>query len=87
MAIKRLLELDEYKLSDNDQDYRGWQCVNASGVQIGTVHEVLVDEERERVTAAVLDTGVHIPVLLDGLVVVADSHPSGASSATPRSVG
>jgi len=91
MAIKRLLELDDYKLSDNDQDCRGWYCMDASGVQIGTVHEMLVNEERERVTAVVLDTGAQIPVgeitLLDGLVVFVDSHPSGASSKTPRSVG
>ena len=54
---------------------------------MGTVREMLVDEERERVTAVVLDTGVQIAVseitLLDGLVVVADSHQSVASSATP----
>jgi hypothetical protein len=93
MAIKRLLELDDYQLSHNDQDCRGWHCVNAMGIQIGTVSEMLVDEESERVIAVVLDTGVEIPAseitLLDGLVVVAESHLPAASSAMPppRSTG
>jgi len=91
VVIKRLLELDNYQLSHNDQDCRGWHCVNASGIEIGTVQEMLVDDERERVTAVVLDSGVQIPVgeitLLDGLAVVADSHLSGAGSTMiPRSM-
>jgi hypothetical protein len=93
MAIKRLLELDSYQLSHDDQDCRGWHCVNAMGIQIGTVSEMLVDEERERVIAVVLDTGVEIPVgeitLLDGLVVVAESHhpATGSPMPPPRSMG
>lgn len=93
MAVKRLLELDDHQLSNNDQDCRGWHCVNAMGIQIGAVSEMLVDEERERVIAVVLDTGEEIPVgeitLLDGLVVVAESHlpAAGSAIAPPRSMG
>ncbi len=89
MAIKQLSELDDYKLSNSEQDCRGWHVVNASGTRIGTVHEMLVDEERERVTAVVLDSGVQIPVneisLRDGVVVAADSYAAGASGTTASS--
>ncbi|NDP40628.1 MAG: PRC-barrel domain containing protein [Rhodoferax sp.] len=91
MAIKKLSELDDYKLTNSEQDCRGWRVVNASGTQIGTVREMLVDEERERVTEVVLDSGVHIPVneisLRDGKVVAANSYIVGASGTTAGSTG
>jgi len=62
MANKQLSELDDYKLTNSEQDCRGWCVVNASVTPIGTVREMLVDEERERVTAVVLDSGAQIPV-------------------------
>lgn len=86
MAIKQLSELDDYKLTNSEQDCRGWSVVNAAGTQIGTVREMLVDKERERVTAVVLDSGVEIPVneisLHDGRVVAAKSYMAGASGRT-----
>ncbi len=86
MAIKQLSELDDYKLSDSEQDCRGWCVVNASGTQIGTVREMLVDEERERVTVLVLDSGAQIPVnevsLRDGEVVIANIDMTGAVGGT-----
>jgi len=91
MAIQQLSKLDDYKLSHIDQDCRGWHCVNASGIEIGKVEAMLVDDELERVTAVVLDSGMQIPVgditLLDGLVVVAESHLAGAIVTPPRSMG
>jgi len=51
MALKSLSELDDYQLANKDQDCRGWDVVNASGIQIGKVRELLVDTESERVTA------------------------------------
>jgi sporulation protein YlmC with PRC-barrel domain len=88
MAIRPLSELDNYKLSHTEQDCCGWHVVNASGIQIGTVQDMLVDTEHERVTAVVLESGVQIPVeeitLLDGLVVVAESHLAGAIVTPPR---
>ncbi len=81
MAIRQLSELDDYKLTHNEQDCRGWCVVNASGTQIGTVREMLVDEEHARVTALVLDSGVQILVdevsLRDGKVVTAESDLEG----------
>lgn len=89
MAIKQLSELDDYKLTNSEQDCRGWCVVTESGTQIGTVREMLVDKERERVTAVVLDSGAQIPVheisLRDGKVVAANSYIAGASGATANS--
>jgi sporulation protein YlmC with PRC-barrel domain len=83
MAIKRLSELDDYKLADSEQDCRGWHVVNALGIQIGTVREMLVDKERERVSALVLDSGVQIAAdevwLRDGRVVTARTDLAVAS--------
>lgn len=86
MAFKSLSELDDYKLSDSDQDCRGWDVVNASGTQIGKVREMLVDTERERVTALELDSGAQIPAseisLSDGRVVASGSGIAGAGATT-----
>ena len=73
MAYKSLAELDDYQLTNSDQDCRGWDVVDAAGAPIGTVDEMLVDTESERVAALRLDSGAQIPVneisLRDGRVV------------------
>jgi uncharacterized protein (TIGR02271 family) len=86
MAFKSLSELDDYQLTNSDQDCRGWDVVNASGTQIGTVREMLVDTEVERVAALELDSGAQILVneisLRDGRVVAANSDIAGAGGTT-----
>jgi sporulation protein YlmC with PRC-barrel domain len=91
MAFKTLSELDDYQLTHSEQDCRGWDVVNASGTQIGTVREMLVDTESERVTALELDSGAQIPVndisLRDGRVVAANSGIAGAGGTTAMGIG
>jgi len=90
-SIEQLSELDDYKLVKSEQGYRGRSVVNASDTQIGTVREMLVDKERDRVTAVVLGSSGQISVneisLRDGMVVVDNSYIAGASDTTATSAG
>lgn len=91
MAFKSLSELDDYQLANSDQDCRGWDVVNASGTRVGTVREMLVDTESERVTALELDSGAQIPVnvisLRDGRVLASDSDIAAAIGTTATGIG
>lgn len=73
MAIKSLEDLGDYELVNSSQDCRGWPVVDATGIQIGAVSEMLVDTDRDRVTAFVLTSGEQIPAqsvsLKDGKVL------------------
>lgn len=46
---------------DSDQDCRGWPVLDAAGQQVGTVREMLVDTDGERVAALVFDSGAQVP--------------------------
>lgn len=55
-------ELDDWQLHDSGQDVRGRQLITTSGTELGTISEMLVDTEQERVCAIVLDDGRSFPV-------------------------
>lgn len=57
-----LAELDDYELVDEDQDLRGHALKSTDGRTLGTVQRMLVDPDRDRVAALVLDDGHGIPV-------------------------
>ena len=61
MTRRPLSELDDWELVYDDQDIRGRRLVDESGTPIGTVSEMIVDTEEERVDAIVLDNGVEYP--------------------------
>lgn len=61
MALIPLAELEDFQLVDSDQDCRGWPVLDAAGQQVGTVREMLVDTDGERVAALVLDSGAQVP--------------------------
>lgn len=90
MTLRQLSELDDFKLSDSEQDCRGWTVVNAAGLPIGTVHDMLVDTERELVAILVLDSGAQIPVsevsLRDGRVIAANIGVIAASRPADRPI-
>lgn len=67
MAIRPLKELDDCQLVNSDQDCRGWSVVDPAGNRIGTVSEMLVDTDANRVTSLVLEAGEVIPVELVSL--------------------
>lgn len=39
----RLSELDEYRVSDEDPDPRGWSVVGHDGTTLGTVEDLIID--------------------------------------------
>lgn len=92
MAIRPLKELHDYELANSSQDCRGWPVVDAAGNRIGTVSEMLVDTDADRVTSLVLDRGDTIPAgsvsLRNGTVHArADRTATTATTATTPATG
>lgn len=86
MAIVALSEInDEYQLVHSEQDIYGWPVVDATGTTRGTVAELMVDTEAERVSSIVLDTREEYPAsditIGDGVVRI--SAKTGARRAGP----
>jgi len=50
-------ELKDYELVNKGQDIRGWPVKDGAGSSLGTVKDMLVDTQQERVTTLVLDNG------------------------------
>jgi uncharacterized protein (TIGR02271 family) len=67
---------DNWELESDDQDVRGWNVVNESGQQIGTVSDMYVDTETETIDRLLLDNGSEIDVRTvsvgDGTIVLSD---------------
>lgn len=47
--LYRLSELDDYKVASDDPDVRGWEIVDVNKEKFGTVRELLVDPDIEKV--------------------------------------
>lgn len=60
--LTALERLDRWELEHDSQDVRGWPLLSSSGERIGTIQEMLVDRDRERVAAIRLDDGRALPV-------------------------
>lgn len=58
-----LSRCDEYQVSDEDEDVRGWDVLGADGEKFGTVHELLVDLDAMKVRY--LDINIHDDILDD----------------------
>ncbi len=61
MARQPLSELDDWELVYDEQDLRGRRLLDAEGRSLGTVTEMIVDTDEERVDVIVLDNGREIP--------------------------
>lgn len=57
MALRRLSQLDDWQLVHDDQDIRGHTMMDAEGHPIGTVDDLIVNTDTERVEMIVLDDG------------------------------
>ncbi len=61
MTRRPLSQLDNWELVHPDQDLRGRRLLDAEGRPLGTVTEMIVDTDEERVDAIVLDDGREYP--------------------------
>lgn len=59
---QKLSELDSWQVHDSDLDVRGRQLIRTSGTELGTIEDMLVDTERARVSAILLENGRSFPV-------------------------
>ena len=62
-----LHELSDYKVSDSDKDVRGWPVKDRDGIYIGTVDNLMISKEDERV--------VYLDVELDEEIIKNDHKP------------
>lgn len=60
--LRTLDSLDKWQLEDDDQDVRGCSLVTPAGERLGTIDQMLVDRDRERVAGVRLDNGRVLPV-------------------------
>lgn len=57
MALRKLSELADWKVSDKDEDIRGHEVYERDGGRLGTVDEMLVDTDSKLVRSIILDNG------------------------------
>lgn len=57
-----LTELDDYQLEHDDQDLRGRALRTYDGQKLGIVQRMLVDPEKSKVAALILEDGRGVPV-------------------------
>jgi sporulation protein YlmC with PRC-barrel domain len=62
MTRTALSRLDDWELEFGDQDVRGWPIQDASGSQLGTVQDMIVNTDTAFVDALLTDDGREIPV-------------------------
>ncbi len=60
MAYVELSKTDDYELTHEDQDVRGWEVRDAAGKPIGRVDDMIIDTEMERVDRIRLDNGTTV---------------------------
>jgi len=89
MANVELSRSEEWELENDSQDVRGWDVVDGSGQRLGTVRELIIDTERERVSSLVLDSGQQVSArevtLGDGVVCIESSASLGSSGSSTQS--
>lgn len=78
MARAPLNELPDWELEHDEQYIYGWPVVDGAGTSHGTVYELIVDTEQERVVEIVTDTGERFdPHDVDILDKVVSLHEAG----------
>lgn len=85
MQARKLSELPDWKLHDSDQDVRGQVLKTASGASLGTIRDMMVDTEAERVESVVLEDGRAFPV--EGLELREQEVITYDAASPPAAVG
>ena len=80
MSHIELSNSDDWKLRFGDQDVRGYEALDEDGEPIGTVSDMIVDTDEERVDTIRLDDGTEYPArdisIGDGVVYVTGKYPA-----------
>lgn len=72
--LQYLHDLSDYKVADGDPDVRGWALMDANNERIGTVENLLVDVEKEKVRY--LDVDLDESLLSEDHEPLTDTDPS-----------
>lgn len=76
MSRAQLSRLGDYELVNKNQDIRGWEVKDLTGKVLGTVADMIVDTDKERVTAILLDNRVEYSVydieIADHVILLAE---------------
>lgn len=76
MSRAKLSKLKDYELVNKDQDIRGWKVKDVGGSVLGTVDDMIVDTDKECVTAVLLDNQAEYSIydveLADHVVLLAE---------------
>ena len=86
MPVTPLSDLRDWQLVSDDQDLRGRQLVDSTGKALGTIEQMMVNTDAERVDSVRTDTGELYPVgaleIRDRAVVVFHGvKPTGPTTA------
>lgn len=95
MAKVELSRSSEWELENESQDVRGWDVLDGNGQRLGTVRDLIIDTEEERVSSIVLDSGIQVAArevtLGDHVVRVENPSALGSTSlsegSTSRELG
>lgn len=87
MALVPYTDQSEFDLVNTGQDCRGWKVTDGSGAPLGTVKEMIIDTDAQRVSHLVLDNGTEIPskqVSLQNGSVIVRGYAGATATETPR---
>jgi sporulation protein YlmC with PRC-barrel domain len=62
MSVSPLSELTDWKLENSDQDLHGRRLIDSTGAELGTVEQMIVNTDAERVESVRTNTGELYPV-------------------------
>ena len=62
MAVTPLSDLRDWQLADDDQDIRGKRLVDTTGKFLGTIQQLMVNTDAERVDSVRTESGELYPV-------------------------
>ena len=85
MAVTPLSDLHEWQLAESRQDLRGRRLIDSSGKMLGTIDQMMVNTEAERVDSVRTESGDLYPVgaleIRSDIVVFHGVKQTGATTA------
>jgi len=73
MALKRLDYTDDYKVTDDSTDIRGWKLVDSTSGEVGTIDGLLFDPADNMVRYAIADLGTRCVLVPVGDIDIQES--------------